>query len=84
MDALGRRLATAALLAAPSTAVACPVCVGAGSERVIAALYWSTVVLSLLPLAMVGALVLWLTRRARAVALEADAPAPERSATATG
>ncbi len=49
----------------PSAGAACPVCLG-GEERSRDAFIWTTVLLSVLPLGMIGGLVGWIWRRTRA------------------
>jgi len=58
--------AVASLLARAPEAWGCPVCFGAGDDNVLWFYYLSTVMLSLLPFAIVGtiaAVVLWLRRQ---------------------
>ena len=58
-------LSAAALAAiAPEAATACPVCLG-GGEQSRDAFVVTTVLLSALPPAMIGALVFWIWRRSR-------------------
>ena len=69
MRAHGSR-AGAAILAAllgslPTIAAACAVCGGNGNDRNRVAFLLTTLVLSLLPLALVGGVVVWLWRRSR-------------------
>ena len=52
------------LTAAPASALACPVCGFVGTSDNTWAYQAMSAMLTLLPLAMVGALVLWLARRA--------------------
>jgi hypothetical protein len=81
-------LAAAALLvAAPDLASACAVCMGGTGGGTLRAFAIGTLFLSLLPLAMIGGMVWWLRRRARAIAREAelrgaaaDVPVAHRSA----
>jgi hypothetical protein len=64
-------LAAAVLvLALPGATEACPLCIAAQSENVQKAFAVASLFLSVLPLGMVGALVLWLRRRARQIATE--------------
>lgn len=56
-----------ALLLAPRAAQACPVCTGGQKEEVGRAFFAGSLVLSVLPLAVIGAGVWWLRRRARAI-----------------
>jgi hypothetical protein len=72
----------ALLLFAPRAALACPVCTGGQKEEVGRALLRGSVVLSLLPLAAVGAVAWWLRRRARMLAASAathDARSPREA-----
>lgn len=71
---LGALLAGAAL---PRAAWACAVCVAGSDDGSRAAFLVTTVFLSVLPLAAVGAIVWWLRRRARE--LEASQPTPRAS-----
>jgi hypothetical protein len=66
------------LAAAPRAAHACAVCTGAESEATGRAFLVGSIALSLLPLAAVGAMALWLRRRARSL----DDPADRRAAAA--
>ncbi len=69
-----RRLLALPLLALPSTARACAVCgVGLGPNR--ATFFWTTVLLSLLPLGMFAAGALLLRRQLRRAERAAEAPA---------
>lgn len=63
------------ILLAPAAALACPVC-GTGPERSREAYVSMTMVLSLLPLAMVGGLIFVFVRRARQKATPEDMPEP--------
>ena len=54
-------LALAALR--PGAALACPACFSASTDGVLVAYLVSAVVMTLLPLALVGGLVLWVRRR---------------------
>lgn len=64
---LGRPAAIAlGILLAPETAGACTVCFS-GRDETRAAFLATTLLLSVLPLAMIGALVFWLRRRALAL-----------------
>jgi hypothetical protein len=56
----------AGLLAAPRVAQACSVCTGGQKEEVGRAFLVGSLFLSVLPLAVIGALAWWLRRRARA------------------
>jgi hypothetical protein len=63
-------LVSALVLALPGSAFACPFCIAAQSENVQKAFALASLFLSVLPLAMIGALFLWLRRRARQLAAE--------------
>lgn len=54
----------AALVSLPSLAAACPTC-GVGNGRNVTAFFVTTVVLSLLPLGLIGAGIYWLARNGR-------------------
>ena len=73
-----RALAVLAVLAWPSAALACAACVAA-ADRNRTVFMISTIVLSLLPLAMVGGGLWWIARRARGSLagefVDRDAPA---------
>lgn len=60
------------LLGAPGAAQACPVCMAGLPEEVRYAFLWTAGFLSVLPLGLVGVLVWYVRRRARALA-EAEA-----------
>jgi hypothetical protein len=58
------------------------VCTAGRDDETAAAFFGTTILLSLLPLAFVGGLILWLRRRARALEAERrarEAPAPVRA-----
>jgi len=55
---------------APVEALACPSCLAAQDSNVQKAFVASSAFMSILPLVLVGALVFWLRRRARRLALE--------------
>lgn len=74
-------LALLALLAVPEAAQACSVC-SAGGEDNRAAFIWTTVALSVLPLAMIGGLVLWLVRQARRAERQRSSSSPASEARA--
>ena len=57
----------ALLLLAPRIALACPVCMGGRDDATRAAFLLTTLFLSVLPLALIGGVVWWLTRRARSL-----------------
>jgi hypothetical protein len=63
------------LLLAPQVGHACAVCFS-GREDARAAFLVTTILLTLLPLGMIGALVLWLRQRVRAAAREAREAEP--------
>jgi hypothetical protein len=67
-------LAWLAIAAVPESALACSVCY-AGAEESRKAFLLTTLLLSVLPLAMLGALGWWLWRHAREV--EAEQPDPQ-------
>jgi hypothetical protein len=77
-ESISRRVVsiTASLLtAAPGSALACPVCALVGTSNNTWAYQAMSAMLTLLPLAMVGAIVWWLTRlaaRADTASVEAD------------
>ncbi len=58
----------ALLLASPDVARACAVCSGGQTDEVRYAFLWTTGLLSVLPPALVGALVWFVRRRAREIA----------------
>ena len=58
-------IALALLVATPLDATACPSCLAAQDSQVQMAFLSATAFLSLLPLSLIGALFLWLRRRAR-------------------
>ena len=66
MKRLGLRLTAALWLLAPAAAWACPVCQGGQAANQLA-FRSTTVLLSLLPLAMIGGLVYFLRARVRAL-----------------
>ena len=55
----------ALLVLAPRIALACPVCMGGRDDATRAAFLLTTAFLTVLPLALIGGVVWWLTRRAR-------------------
>jgi hypothetical protein len=69
----------AALPLAPRVAQACPVCTGGQKEEVGRAFFAGSLVLSLLPLLLIGAGAWWLRRRARAIERHEDASATSAS-----
>ena len=69
----------AALLLAPHAALACSVCTGGQKAEVEWALLRGSLILSVLPLAAVGAGAWWVRRRARALAASAETAAAHAS-----
>jgi hypothetical protein len=63
-------LATLLLVASPTAALACPLCIAAQDEAVQVAYIFATGFMTFLPFALVGGLIYWLRRRARQLALE--------------
>jgi hypothetical protein len=63
--------------ATPGVAWACPACYSAGGEGMLAYL-WTAVLLSILPLAMIGGIVVTVRRRTRAhrLSVEPDGQSP--------
>jgi hypothetical protein len=57
-------LAAAAVLV-PGVAAACPVCFSAANPQVLETYYFTVSLMTFLPFAMIGGLVVWLRRRAR-------------------
>ena len=57
----------ALLVLAPRIALACPVCMGGRDDATRTAFLLTTAFLTVLPLALIGGVVWWLTRRARAL-----------------
>ena len=77
-ESISRRVALIAaslLTAAPSSALSCPVCALVGTSNNTWAYQAMSAMLSLLPLAIVGAIVWWLTR----LAARADTERPSAS-----
>ena len=72
-------LLAAALWLLPRAAQACAVCGGGQKPAVGRAYFLGAIGLSLLPLVAITALVLWLRRRARALAVPAPAGVPTAS-----
>jgi hypothetical protein len=58
MKTISAIFAAIAALFAPTIAAACPACFGASSARTIAAYYASTMLLSLMPFALIGSVIL--------------------------
>ncbi len=67
------------LLLAPRAALACPVCTGGQKDEVGWALLRGSLILSILPLAAIGAGAWWLRRRARAIAASTESAAAHAS-----
>jgi hypothetical protein len=61
----GARAALALALVRPAAALACPVCFSGSSDRVLGAYLVSAVVMTLLPLVLVGGFAVWLGRSGR-------------------
>ncbi len=75
---------TVPLLALPETALACPSCLAAQDSDVQMAFILATAFMTATPLALIGALVLWLRRRLRRLEAEEAAgvvrlPGPPRA-----
>ena len=68
-------VATAAVLASPALALACPVCFQAKDEASRIAFLATTVFLTALPLLMIGGVVMWLSKRVQAADQNDDPPA---------
>ena len=66
--------ALAMVLAAPAAALACPVCGTSGTDNNAWAYGAMTVVLSVLPLGMIGGVVYWVSRRAASADDNIDQP----------
>jgi hypothetical protein len=58
------------LAGAPRAAHACAVCLGGQSDLAREAFFGTTLLLTLLPLALIGGLIWWIRRRARALEAE--------------
>lgn len=58
MKIVAAMLVTFAIALLPSIAAACPACFGASDARTISAYYASTVLLSLMPFALIGGVIL--------------------------
>jgi hypothetical protein len=84
-ESISRRVSiTASLLtAAPGSALACPVCALVGTSNNTWAYQAMSAMLTLLPLAMVGAIVWWLTRLTARADTERQSAA-QRASTAPG
>ena len=66
-----RSAAVAALMAAaPRAAHACAVCLGGQSDLARQAFFGTTLLLTLLPLGLIGGLIWWIRRRAREIEAE--------------
>jgi hypothetical protein len=57
----------AAVLAAPRPAAACAMCVAAAVDKASGSLLAGSLLLSILPLAMLGGMILWIRRRVRQI-----------------
>ena len=71
--------ATLLTLAAPGSALACAVCGTMGMENNSGASFGMTIIMSLLPLCMMGGVVYWVSRRvaaAEAASMPHQVPAP--------
>ena len=77
-----RALPAFVLIAWPAAAEACAVCFSAADQNR-AAFLVTTIVLSLLPLGLIGGGLLWLRRQARRLAGEADGETPVAAPRAT-
>ena len=71
-------LAALLLLAAPEAAQACSVCSAAETDSVREAFLVTTVLLSVLPLLLVGGFAWWLRRRVRELEAEPQRSSPTR------
>jgi hypothetical protein len=83
---LGALLSALVLSFAPSVAWACPVCFAAKDEANRLAFLGTTVLLTSLPVLMVGSLIYWIARRSRELELERrrQRPKPSRPTVAAG
>jgi hypothetical protein len=81
---LAGSLAGLAVLAAPSLAVACAVCLSGRDDETELAFRVSTGLMTLLPFVLVGGLLLWLRKRFREVAEQEARRAAENHARTTG
>jgi hypothetical protein len=70
---LAPALATAIVIATPRTSAACAVCLGGTGGGTSHAFAIGTLLLSVVPLAVIGGAVLYLRRRARVIESEANA-----------
>jgi hypothetical protein len=60
----------------PGVALACPLCLAAKDEAVQMAFLLTTVLLSALPVIMIGGLIIWIAKRSRDLDREERAPEP--------
>jgi hypothetical protein len=60
----------------PGAALACPMCLAAKDDAVQMAFLLTTVLLSALPVIMIGSLIIWIARRSIEIDREDDAPPP--------
>jgi len=60
----------------PGAALACPMCLAAKDDAVQMAFLLTTVLLSALPVIMVGTLIVWIARRSSEIDREDDVPPP--------
>ncbi len=68
----------ALLVLAPRIALACPVCMAGRDDETRAAFILTTLFLTVLPLALIGGFVWWLTRRARTLEQQRSSGAARR------
>ena len=64
-----RRLVLIALLSAPSVVQACAVC-SDGEKQNAMAFFWTTVLLTALPLGLLGGIIRWVQKRTKALEAE--------------
>ena len=75
--------ATLFILAAPASALACAVCGTMGMENNSGAYFGMTIIMSLLPLCMMGGVVYWVSRRVAAAEAAASSQVPPPSSVPT-